>query len=274
MPYALDGTIDFYGRFNTIHPVPMAEGQSDTEKALYKAQRDYLSTLKLNVLYDIPDEVTYDTIKNSCVLIHDYTKQLSQTIIPRQIVQEPILDLMSECIPFMHTALMNSTGVQAMRVNSQDESANVIAANYSLKRAALNGKRYIPVVGAIDFQDLASGQVAKAEEFLMAMQSLDNFRLSLYGLDNGGLFQKKSHMLEAEQKMNSGVSKSALTDGLLIRQRFCDIVNSVWGLGISCEISETAMGMDNNGDMVADDSMDQSGMAQGDQQEVVSNDNM
>ena len=26
MPYALDGTIDFYGRYNTIHPVPMTSG--------------------------------------------------------------------------------------------------------------------------------------------------------------------------------------------------------------------------------------------------------
>lgn len=265
MPYALDGTIDFYGRFNRIHPVPMAEGNTNEEKANYAKQRQYLSTLKLNVLYDFPDEITYDTIKNSCVLLHDYTKQLSQTIISRQILQDPILDVMADCIPFMHTALMNSTGVQAMRVNSQDEYSNVIAANASINQAALNGQKYIPVVGNIDFQDLAGGNVAKSEEFLMAMQSLDNFRLSLYGLDNGGLFQKKSHMLEAEQKMNSGVSKSALTDGLQIRQRFCDIVNNVYGLGISCELSETALGVDTNGDLVADDSKDQSGMVQGEQ---------
>ena len=83
-------------------------------------------------------------------------------------------------------------------MNTQDESSNVVAANRSVDSAALNGQRYIPIVGNLEFQDLAGGDVAKAEEFLLALQSLDNFRLSLYGLDNGGLFQKKSHMLEAE----------------------------------------------------------------------------
>ena len=29
MPYALDGTIDFYGRYNTIHPIPMTSGTDD-----------------------------------------------------------------------------------------------------------------------------------------------------------------------------------------------------------------------------------------------------
>lgn len=81
MPYALDGGIDFYGRFNRIHPVPMAEGVDDDEKKMYAEQRNYLSTLKLNVLYDIPLEEINPL--EHCVLLHDYTKQISQTIISR-----------------------------------------------------------------------------------------------------------------------------------------------------------------------------------------------
>ena len=38
MPYALDGTIDFYGRYNTIHPVPMTSGTDDKNG---KAQAEY-----------------------------------------------------------------------------------------------------------------------------------------------------------------------------------------------------------------------------------------
>ena len=33
LPYALEGTIDFYGRFNSIHPIPFAIGTTDEEKA-------------------------------------------------------------------------------------------------------------------------------------------------------------------------------------------------------------------------------------------------
>lgn len=75
------------------------------------------------------------------------------------------------------------------------------------------------------------------------MQALDNYRLSLYGLKNGGLFQKKSHMLESEQQMNDGTTTLIYEDGLTIRQRFCDLVNIVFGLGIWCEENPNVIGM-------------------------------
>lgn len=268
MPYALDGGIDFYGRFNRIHPVPMAEGVDDEEKRQYAKQRNYLSTLKLNVIYDVPTEEVSPF--DSCVLLHDYTKQMSQTIISRQTINDPILDIMSDCIPFMRTNLLNSTGVDGVRVNSQDEQSNVEAASRAIDRAALEGRKYVPIVGLAEFQELTPGQVAKSEEYMLAMQSLDNFRLSLYGLDSGGLFNKKSHMLQSEMDMNQCTTGLVLQDGLSIRQRFCDIVNSIWGLGISCELSETASGADMNMDGMLSDETDQSGDFQGEQPQEVS----
>lgn len=101
----------------------------------------------------------------------------------------------------------------------------------------------------------------------MAMQALDNYRLSLYGLDSGGLFQKKSHMLEGEQEMNAGRSKAALIDGLQWRQRACDIATALWGTGMSYELSETSIQMDMNGDGYVGDDRDQAGMP-GDQETV------
>lgn len=266
MPYALDGTIDFYGRYNRIHPVPMANGTTEEEKRLYGAQMDYLSTLKLDVLYDIPLEPV-DPYK-SCVLVHDYTKQMSQTVISRQVLNDPLLDVMSDTLPLMRTALFNSSGVLAMRVNSQDEQSNVRAANQAIDTAVLNGQRYIPVLGNIDFQELAGGETAKAEEFLMALQSLDNLRLSTHGLDSGGLFQKKAHVLESENSMNAGHARSALDDGLMIRQHMCDIANAIWGIGMSCEISESALMMDKNMDGMAVDNQDMSGVPGEQPQEV------
>lgn len=272
MPYALDGGIDFYGRFNRIHPVPFAEGTSDEEKKKFAQQRNYLSTLKLNCKYDVNlDSVDEEMLTKSCVLLHDYTKQLSQTIIPRQQLQEGVIDIMSDCIPFMRTALLNSTGVEGMRVNSQDEQSNVTAASSLINKAALNGEKYVAIIGNIDFQDLTGGEVAKSEEFLLAMQALDNFRLSTYGIENGGLFEKKAHTLESEQAMNTGNTGIVYNDGLKIRQHFCDVVNSIWGLGIWCMPSEQAMGIDMSGDGIAMDEEDQSGTAQGEQPEEVVN---
>lgn len=254
LPYALDGTIDAYGRFNTIHPVPIASGSKDEAvKKAEKALADYLATKKYNVLYDVvlPEELIKNPdkyINGCCVLLHDYTKQLSETLIPRQQLMDPLLEVMSNCIPFMNTALQNSTGISGVKVQSEDEAAQVILASKAMQNAALTGEKWMPIQGGLDFQDLCTGTITKPEEFLLAMQGLDNYRLSLHGLDNGGLFQKKSHMLEAEQEMNAGNMSLILKDKLNIRQRFCDIINSVWGTGTDVLPSEEIINADMNGD--------------------------
>ena len=245
MPYALDGTIDFYGRYNTIHPVPMTSGTEDKGN---KAQAQYLANLKLKCIYSIPLELTIDMLDNSAVLLHDYTKQLSQTIIPRCQVNEPILDTMADCVPFMHTSLLLGTGVKGVRVNDADQQENVEDANRSMEDAALTGNAFVPIVGSVEFQELTDGQLAKSEEFMLAMQSLDNLRLSGYGIDNGGLFEKKAHELQSEADINGGPVGLVLQDGLSIRQNFCNIVNNIWGTSIWCEPAENIMGADVNGD--------------------------
>ena len=261
LPYCLDGSIDIYGQYTSVRPLPFNGSTEATKDGKLNPIAKYITSLSREPLYDIQLEaLTADTLKTKCVLLSDYSKQISQTNISRQILNDPLLDVMSDCIPFMRTALLNGTGVQGMRVASQDEYANVQLASAAIDNAALNGEKYIPVIGNIDFQDLAGGNVAKAEEFLLAMQSLDNFRLSTYGLDNGGLFQKKSHMLEAEQEMNTGNVGLINQDGLTLRETFCDIVNSITGLGIWCEVSETIIGIDTNMDGIISDEQDQSGI--------------
>lgn len=225
MPYALDGTIDFYGRFNTIHPVPMTSGEDKAGKA----QAELLSQIKLKCIYGIklPEDLTVEDLTKSAVLLHDYSKQLSQTIIPRQIINDGIIDIEAECIPFMRTALIEETGVMGVRVQDADQAAAVQDGANSLVNAAMNGDMYVPIVGQMEFQELTSGSSGKAEDYMLAMQSLDNFRLSLYGIDNGGLFEKKAHELQSEADINGGPVGLVLQDGLSIRQNFCNIVNSI-----------------------------------------------
>ena len=58
-----------------------------------------------------PEEATVENVMDSCVILRDYSQQISQTILPRSTVNESILNVMAECIPLMRTALINSTGV-------------------------------------------------------------------------------------------------------------------------------------------------------------------
>lgn len=253
LPYALDGTIDVYGRFNRITPLPFAGGTTSNEDG---KEKPWIVGLSKKVAHEVilPQDLNYDDFLDSCVLLHDVSTGLAQTNIARHISAEGILDVMSDCIPFLRTALMSSTGVSGMKVGNQDEYSNVDAASRAINSAALNGKKWIPIVGSIDFQEMTGTNVARAEEFLLSMQSLDNFRLSTLGLDNGGLFQKKSHKLEAEQEMNAGNVGLIMQDSLTLRQNFCNIVNSIWGLGIWCEPAETAIGIDRDYNGVVEDS--------------------
>ncbi len=250
LPYALSGSVDVYGRFMGITPLQFAGGMTSNEKG---KETPWITGLEKKPVYDVPFELTKAVFDDSCVILKDYTPQLSETIVPRKDVMDSILDAMSEAIPFARTSLIANSGVRGIRVQGEDDAINVANSCKSLEKSALNGLPYVPILGSTEFQDLAGGAPLKSEEYLLYMQGLDNYRLSLYGLSTGGLFQKKSHMLESEQDMNAGHAKLAYEDGLALRQKFCDIVNSIWGLGIWCEPSEAVIAADMSGDGLAVD---------------------
>lgn len=249
LPYTLDGNIDVYGRYKGVTPCTF-NGGTDAKDL----NKPWIGGLTFNPVYNMEDVVIGNTdATRSCVLLNDYSKQYSETILSRSLVQEPLLATMAEVFPMARTSLIANSGVKGVRVNNQDEQSNVQAASMSIANAAKTGNPWVPIVGSIDFQDLTNGTALKSEEYLLMMQALDNYRLSLYGLKNGGLFQKKSHMLESEQQMNDGNVGLVYQDGLTLRQNFCNMVNSIWDLNIWCEPSECVVGMDVNGDMTISD---------------------
>ena len=164
MPYALDGTIDFYGRYNTIHPVPMTSGTDDKGS---KAQTQLLAALKLKCIYGMkaPEDIKESDFTDSCVLLHDYTKQLSQTIISRQVINDPLIDIIAECIPFLRTALVAGSGIKGIRVNDADQQDSVHDASRGMLKAALSAEPFVAMVGNVEFQELTDGAVLKAEEY-------------------------------------------------------------------------------------------------------------
>lgn len=125
-----------------------------------------------------------------------------------------------------------------MRVDGEDAQSNVKAASLALQKAALDGEKWVPIVGAIEFQQLTDGATAKSEEFLMAMQGLDNYRRKLLGISNGGMFQKDVYQTVDQSEMNNSSQEIALTDGLEQRQNFCDIANKIFGLNMEVDTNE------------------------------------
>lgn len=248
LPYCLDGEIDEYGRFLNVKPLPFL-GKDTLETPAGKRQSLLLSMMNREPVYDTLTVFNAEeAYNNKCVLLYDYCKQLSQSILPRQKINEGIIDIESDIIPMARTALQNSSGIAGVRVNDPTESTAVSQLSSMVRAAALNGEKYIATVGSLDFQNFDVSSVRNAQDYLLFMQSLDNFRLGSYGLDNGGLFEKKAHMLNAEAAMNQGTTGIVLQDGLKLRQEACYIINFIFGLSVWCEISETAAGADLNMD--------------------------
>lgn len=262
MPYALDGSLDFYNRFNGIHPVPIFAGDKKREN-LSKAEKklsEELVKIKLNVVKGIildDDKNLKQYQDTGAVILTDYINQWStQNGLSRQVLNDPLLDMMSDIPAYLSTYLVVSSGVKGVRVNSADEAADVIEGANSMDAAAKKKQPFIPLLGSLDFQELGEkGANGKVAEFFLALQSLDNLRLSTYGLDNGGLFEKKAHTNDSENAINGSTSAIALTDGLQLRQKFCNIVNSIWDCGVWVEVSETASMQDTNMDGEYDSDM-------------------
>lgn len=228
--------IDVYGRFNNVSPLPF-NGTVATEN-----DSPWIDGLEYDVIYDIlaDGEDKYDVTK--CVLISDFSKQISQTNIARHILNEGVIDFESTILPYLRTNLLNGTGVSGMRVQTDDEKSDVEAASLNVDKAALKGRKWIPIMGTADFQDLTGSQLANVDTYLMTMQSVDNYRLQTHGADSGGIFQKQAHMLESENQMNATKSSFVLQDRLYQRQRACDIINSLFDLGMWCEINQDTVG--------------------------------
>lgn len=237
--------LDCYGRPIAVSPVPLVGG-TDAEG---KPRPWIPGFIKYPIYEPHLDFITPEDYTDKCILLYDYSHGVNELdIVPMKQLQQGIIDIMAECIPYAQTALINGTGISGLKISADDELEIVNNANAQVKDAALKGNRYIPLhsKSGVDFQELAGGQLAKVEEFLLAMQSFDNFRLGQYGIGEGAVFTKKAHMLESEQNMNQGNVGLIYDTGLLLRQYACLCAFSLWGLSMWCEANETIAGIDKN----------------------------
>ena len=150
-----------------------------------------------------------------------------------------------------------------MRVNDADAAEETERASKQIKHSALTKKLFVAMTSTVEFQELAEGSPLKSEEFLLALQGIENVRKGTLGIENGGIFQKKAHKLQSEQTGNESSVATVYQDGLSIRQRFCNIVNSIWGTELWCEPSEAVIqediNMDRDVNTVADGQEEPSG---------------
>ena len=249
LPFAMSSTdegtsVDCYGRYKEIVPLTFNGAWDD------KDPKPFIKGLTKKVYYDVNlDRITPEMFEDGAVIIHDRSVGLAQQILPRAGLNRPLLELMSEIPCYMNTALQMATGIQGIKVAHEQDAVNINASVAATKNAALNGQWAVPVVGSLDFQQLNGAPSANTDEYLLAFQAFDDYRLSLYGIP-ANVMEKRAHMLESEQNTNIGSAQLILQDDLYQRTKACDIANSIWGTVMNCDINEslTAIDRDMDGD--------------------------
>lgn len=249
-PFAPIGPFDYMGRPTRAKPVPFGTGNAQEDNGKSTPLMEWFSTLELRILWERPsleDLVENPTmLEECCVVIQDYTPQRSVKILPRQVVNDGIIDLESYMLPYMRTALLNATGIKGMRVNNDDESWSVLEASRSVNDAACNGEQFVPMTATQNFQEFTNGTSTRSEEFLLAMQAIDNIRVGALGLDQGGIFEKAAHKLQTEAEMATSNTALILTDSLIQRQKRADIMTILWGIPVSVSVAEPTQSVDKN----------------------------
>ncbi len=253
MPYTMIGGIDFYNRPNNIVPVPLTQGSDDSPKSEKNALREVLAGYKKKVIYDVvlPEDINDDIIENAAVLIKDYTPQQSNMIIPRFKIDEALLGLEADLFQYMRTSLLTGSGAKGIKVNDPDAAASVSALSNALDAAVLDGKPFIPLLSRQEIQELGGAGVLHAQDYMLAIQGIDNYRKQCLGIENSPMFDKKAYVNEA-QTMSGITTSSTLADSLQQLQNSFDIWNSIYGFDWYVEINPLMM-MTNSSNEVNDD---------------------
>lgn len=253
-------SIGFRGRWKYAEPVPFNGAGEDKKQDEQRNKTDRLVLATIGpkeIQWDIPfvesKEDAIKTMENSCVLLYDYTPQISQIPLSREELENPFYDGEVEIIKMIRTASLNSTGVVWIRVNTEAE-ADLMRNQFKIyDDMILNGTRYLCVASTTEMQEGSTKSTAQMQEFWASWQSLENLRQSCIGLGNDGVQQKSQYQNIQEQSLDNIGNSPVLLDGWLQRVKFCTIANALWGLNIGVEVA----GMDTSGEQPETESKDE-----------------
>ena len=249
LPYTLasenSNGIDCYGRYKSLTFVAMGSTNDN------KRERKIFGNQIFDILYECAEKMekkeSRSIYSQYAITLRDYTEKfMGEMITPRWILNDCLIDLEAQVLLFARTASLSKTGVKAFKLESGDQVNDVESMNSTVYYNAIGCKLYTGVVGNIETQELsANNSAGDVSEFLTLAQAFKNMRKGLYGLKNGGLMLKQSHMLNSEMQRNNGEDKSALDDGLYNRQMACVLFYSVFGHPMWCVVNETQEEDDN-----------------------------
>lgn len=236
LPFALNGTIDEYGRYTKCNTLPFIG--RDTKDTKSKKNQPLIYE-NLDIVYDLPynEEMFNDINKGKVVgiILNDNSLGISQQPVIRYNYVKPVIIMMSTLMNIIHTAMFGAADHNLLQVQNESELISIQNQIEAINNDILNGHRFTPIVGALPIQPLKTTNTYDLEGLFGTFNSLSNFLKSITGVANAGVFDKKAHLLQEEQKLNGSNSDDIYYNGLRIRQEFCLMVQAYYNYPIWCQ---------------------------------------
>lgn len=242
LPFALNGIIDEYGRYTGCNTLPFTGVDTDEKKKKKKTQDLVYENLQL--VYDLPyDEETFRKISEQetfGIILNDSSLGISQQPIIRSNYVKPVLHMMATLMQIINTAMFGNADHNLLQIENEGELESVQSQINSINQDILRGNRFTPIVGKLPITPLKTTNSADLEGLFNTFNSLNNFLKSITGVANAGVFDKKAHLLQDEQRLNGSNADDVYYNGLRLRQEFCLMVQAYYKYPIWCE-SKRAM---------------------------------
>ena len=236
LPFALNGVIDEYGRYTKCNTLPFTGVDTDEKK---KKKTQSLVYENLELVYDLPyDEETFKKInqqKTFGIVMNDSSLSVSQQPIIRYNYVKPVLHMMATLMQIINTAMFGNADHNLLQIENEGELDSVKTQIEAINQDILRGNRFTPIVGKLPITPLKTTNSADLEGLFNTFNSLNNFLKSITGVANAGVFDKKAHLLQDEQKLNGSNADDVYYNGLRLRQEFCLMVQAYYQYPIWCE---------------------------------------
>ncbi|MCI7030800.1 hypothetical protein [Clostridium sp.] len=243
LPFALNGVIDEYGRYTRCNTLPFIGTDEEPKDKKVKKPR-ILVYEDLEIVYDLPyNSEMFEKarkMKTVGIILNDNSLAVSQQPIIRSNYVKPVLHMMATLMQIINTAMYGSADHNLLQIENESELVSIQNQINAINADILRGNRFTPIVGTLPITPLKTSNTANLEGLFGTFNSLTNFLKSITGIANAGVFDKKAHLLQEEQKLNGSNSDDIYYNGLRLRQEFCLMVQAYYNYPIWCE-SKRAM---------------------------------
>lgn len=241
LPFALNGLIDEYGRYTKCDTLPFTGTDKIDEKKKDKKTGQLQNAVykDLEIVYDLPynkEMLSFVKEKKTVgIILNDSSLGISQQPIIRSAYVKPILHTMATLIQIINSAMFGTADHSLVQVNSQSELESINSQIDAINQNILKGRRFSAIVGTMPITPLKTSNTADLEGLFNTFNSLNNLLKSITGVANAGVFDKKAHLLQAEQQLNGSNADDIYYNGLRQRQEFCLLVQAYYGYPIWCK---------------------------------------